>query len=71
MHMSGHRNESSVRSYNRDCSTNQKKAMSDALASGLVPVSNQVTPVQSGHLSQPSCQSGTVQRPEMSVSAFQ
>jgi len=72
MHMSGHRNESSMRSYNRDFSTNQKKAMSDALASGLVPVSNQVTPVQSvGQLSQPSCQSGPVQRSEMSVSAFQ
>lgn len=31
MHMSGHKNESSVRSYNRDCSTAQKKQMSDIL----------------------------------------
>lgn len=34
MHMSGHKNESSVRSYNRDCSTTQKKMISDTL-SGL------------------------------------
>lgn len=34
MHMPGHRNESSVKSYNRDCSTAQKKMTSDTL-SGL------------------------------------
>lgn len=33
MHMSGHKNEASVRSYNRDCSTAQKKALSETLAS--------------------------------------
>lgn len=37
MHMSGHKNEASVRSYNRDCSTNQKKSLSDSLASLVVP----------------------------------
>jgi len=31
MYMSGHKNEGSVRSYNRDCSSTQKKAMSDSL----------------------------------------
>lgn len=33
MYMSGHKNESSVRSYNRDCSTNQKESLSDTLSS--------------------------------------
>lgn len=32
MYMSGHRNEASVRSYNRDCSTAQKQHLSHALA---------------------------------------
>ena len=32
MFMSGHKNESSVRSYNRSCSTNQKEALSDTLS---------------------------------------
>lgn len=31
MHMSGHKIDSSVKSYNRDCSTAQKKQMSDTL----------------------------------------
>lgn len=37
MHMSGHKNEASVRSYSRDCSTAQKKSMSDALCSIMNP----------------------------------
>ncbi|XP_062568618.1 uncharacterized protein LOC134230786 [Saccostrea cucullata] len=32
MHMSGHKSEASVRSYNRDCTTIQKKNMSDTLS---------------------------------------
>jgi len=32
MYMSGHKNESSVRSYNRSCSSNQKEALSDTLS---------------------------------------
>lgn len=32
MYMSGHRNEASVRSYSRDCSTLQKQSMSDTLS---------------------------------------
>ncbi|XP_052105474.1 uncharacterized protein LOC127738312 [Mytilus californianus] len=32
MYMSGHRNEASVRRYSRDCSTLQKKSMSDTLS---------------------------------------
>ena len=44
MHMSGH--ESSVRSYNRNCSTDQKKATSDSLASCFMPVSNESQQVE-------------------------
>ena len=40
MHMSGHKNEASVRSYNRECSTQQKKTMSGTLAGLVVPVSS-------------------------------
>lgn len=32
MYMSGHRNEASIRSYNRDCSTSQKKSISNLLS---------------------------------------
>ena len=32
MYMSGHKNESSVCSYNRSCSSNQKEALSDTLS---------------------------------------
>ena len=39
MHMIGHKNEASVRSYNRDCSMQQKKKMSDTLASVVIPKS--------------------------------
>jgi hypothetical protein len=34
------KNEASVRNYNRDCSTQQKKTMSDTLAGLIVPVSS-------------------------------
>lgn len=33
MYMSGHKNESSIRSYSRECSTEQKQALSNSLAS--------------------------------------
>ncbi|KAK3104431.1 hypothetical protein FSP39_001869 [Pinctada imbricata] len=47
MYMSGHRNEASVRSYNRDCSTDQKQNLSLALAK----------------VARPSIPSATVSRP--------
>ena len=40
MHISGHKNEASGRSYNRDCSTLQEKTMSDTLAELVVHVSS-------------------------------
>lgn len=43
MFMSGHKNESSVRSYTRECSTNQKKQISNALAT--ITNINQIDPV--------------------------
>ena len=39
MYMSGHRNESSIRSYNRGCSNIQKRQMSDVLQAKFVPAS--------------------------------
>ena len=47
MHMSGHKNEASVRSYNRDCSMQQKKKMSDTLASLVIPKSTISNPEHS------------------------
>jgi hypothetical protein len=44
MHMSGHKNESSVRSYNRDCSTAQKKKLSDTLSGLTVPSRSNYNP---------------------------
>ncbi|XP_061185494.1 uncharacterized protein LOC133193549 [Saccostrea echinata] len=40
MYMSGHRNEASVRSYSRDCSTTQKHQLSSALAKVARPSSS-------------------------------
>jgi hypothetical protein len=37
MYMSGHRNESSVRSYSRECATHQRESMSRALTNLTVP----------------------------------
>lgn len=37
MFMSGHKNESSVRSYSRDCSLEQKKCLSETLSSVVTP----------------------------------
>ena len=47
MHMSGHKNEASVRSYNRDCSMQQKKKMSNTLASLVIPKSTISNPEHS------------------------
>ena len=46
MHMSD-KNEASVRSYNRDCSIQQKKKMSDTLASLVIPKSTISNPEHS------------------------
>ncbi|KAK3089650.1 hypothetical protein FSP39_005342 [Pinctada imbricata] len=44
MFMSGHRNEASVRSYNRECSTEQKHSLSKALARVSRPEANHSVP---------------------------
>ena len=46
MYMSGHRNEASVRAYNRDCSTSQKHQLSSALQRVAQPTSTATTPHQ-------------------------
>ena len=49
MHMSGHKNESSVRSYSRDCSTYQKASMSKALSNLVVPQNETSDPISANH----------------------
>jgi hypothetical protein len=44
MLMSGHRNESSVRSYNRDCSSEQKKQISETLSSAVSHTATKANP---------------------------
>ena len=51
MFMTGHKNEASIRSYNRHCSVQQKKSLSATLsrvATGEVVASSARTPVQQG-----------------------
>jgi len=51
MFMTGHKNEASIRSYNRHCSVQQKKSLSATLsrvATGGVVASSAMTPVQQG-----------------------
>jgi hypothetical protein len=43
MHMSGHKNEASVRSYNRGCSMAQKQSLSSSLSSLLIPQSDVIS----------------------------
>ena len=47
MHISCHKNEASVRSYNRDCSMQLKKKISDTLASLVIPESTISNPEHS------------------------
>lgn len=47
--MSGHKNESSVRSYRRDCSTYQKALMSKALSNLVVPQNETGDPISANH----------------------
>jgi hypothetical protein len=51
MFMTGHKNEASIRSYNRHCSVQQKKSLSATLsrvATEEVVASSAMTPVQQG-----------------------
>jgi hypothetical protein len=54
MHMSGHKNEASVRSYNRDCSTVQKQSLSSSLSSLLIPQSDVISLPESSPASAPT-----------------
>lgn len=59
MFITGHKNEASIRSYNRHCSVQQKKSLSATLsivATEEVVASSAMTPAQQG-IAPPNCMS--------------
>ena len=71
MHMSGQKNEASVRSYNRDCSTAQKQSLSSSLSSLLIPQSDVISLPESAPTPAPAVAAHHLDSPPQTASLTQ